>query len=118
MKHAHNFIDRTGEKHKNKAGEIATIINYRSSLDIDIQFIDGIILKNMQYHNIKKGVFKNPQTPSILGVGFIVGMVTMGLPLSFVLDNNVVESKELIKPQIKLELYNNKVDTVFVYQVK
>lgn len=32
--------------------------------------------------------------------------------------NIIIESKELIKPQIKLEINNNKVDTVFVYRVK
>ena len=49
---------------------------------------------------------------------FCLGMV-IGCLIVLILfapnSNIIIESKELIKPQIKLEINNNKVDTVFVY---
>ena len=48
------------------------------------------------------------------GIGGCLVLLILVAPLS----NNIIESKELIKPQIKLEINNNKVDTVFVYKVK
>ena len=37
-----------------------TIIKYRKSEDIDIQFEDETIVKNKTYNNFKKGNIKNP----------------------------------------------------------
>ena len=63
--------ERVGEKYTNKAGDTATIITYRSSLDVDVQFQDGTIVKNLQYHNVKVGSFRNPNTPSVGIFGFL-----------------------------------------------
>ena len=38
--------------------------------------------------------------------------------LSLIFSSNEIESKELIKPEIRLEINNNKVDTIYVYKVK
>ena len=53
------FIDRTGEVNIAKNGLKMTIIDYRFSKDIDIQFEDGTIVKNKTYQSFKKGTIKN-----------------------------------------------------------
>ena len=47
-----------------KNGQIITIIEYRNSKDIDIQFEDGTIVKNKSYNDFKKGMIKNPNLPN------------------------------------------------------
>lgn len=59
---------RIGEKIKLKTGEYAQIIQYNSIKDISIQFDDGTIVHNIEYHNFKKGSIKNPNHPNVLGV--------------------------------------------------
>ena len=54
------MIDRTGEVRRMNNGMMATIIGYRRSRDIDIQFEDGTILYHMYYDNFKKGYITNP----------------------------------------------------------
>ena len=49
---------RTGMSTTNTAGEKMTIIEYRSSTDIDIQFEDGTIIKNQKYQNFQNGYIK------------------------------------------------------------
>lgn len=46
---------RIGEIKKMNNGMQATIIEYRSHLDIDIKFDNGIIRKHVTYNNFKKG---------------------------------------------------------------
>lgn len=59
-------MDRTGEILHG-----IEIIRYRSSIDIDIKFPDGNIIKNVEYGNLKKNSIKNPFAPRIWNVGFI-----------------------------------------------
>ena len=53
---------RLGESKKMNCGMTATIIEYRNSHDIDIQFEDGIIAKNKYYCDFKNGLiaYRNP----------------------------------------------------------
>lgn len=51
---------RIGETMTNSDGCIGTIIAYRLTNDIDIQFNDGTILKHKNYYSFKKGLYKNP----------------------------------------------------------
>lgn len=53
-------IDRIGETRIMNCGMKATIIKYRTCLDIDIQFEDGTIVKHRTYDNFKKGTISNP----------------------------------------------------------
>lgn len=58
----------------NREGEVINgikIIAYRKSIDIDVMFKDGTILKNVEYGNLKKGHIKNPFEPKIYNIGFI-----------------------------------------------
>lgn len=55
-----SFKDRTGEKSIANNGMQMTIIAYRSSTDIDIQFDDDIIIYNKTYDNFKKGSIEHP----------------------------------------------------------
>ncbi len=48
-------INRLGEKRQMNNGMYATIIEYRRSYDIDIQFEDGTIIKNKAYKSFKIG---------------------------------------------------------------
>ena len=52
-------IDRTGEAIMHKAsGQIMTIISYRNTKDIDVQFEDGTIVRHKSYDSFKKGIFR------------------------------------------------------------
>lgn len=51
---------RIGEKSKANNGMEMTIVAYRSSADIDIQFEDGNVVKNKRYQQFKKGEIANP----------------------------------------------------------
>lgn len=66
-----NFIDRTGEVVENIQGMKMKIINYPTSLHIDVQFEDGTIVKDRSYCWFKKGRIINPNIPSVLGVGYL-----------------------------------------------
>ena len=63
--------NRIGEKNKSNEGLIMTLIAYRSSLDINIQFENGVIIYNRKYGDFKRGKIKNPYFPSTFGVGYI-----------------------------------------------
>ena len=56
----------------------------------------------------------------MLLIGFIAIIVSVGLLVylgtrSFV-DHNIVESKKILKPEIKLVITDNKVDTIYIYR--
>ena len=51
---------RIGEKSKANNGMEMTIVAYRSSADIDVQFDDGNVVKNKRYQQFKKGEIANP----------------------------------------------------------
>ncbi len=51
---------RIGKVNKMNNGLQAKVIAYRNSADIDVQFEDGIIVKNKDYGNFKKGNIKHP----------------------------------------------------------
>ena len=52
--------NRLGESIKANNGLMMTIIAYRNSHDIDIQFEDGTIVTHKKYYNFSKGLIKNP----------------------------------------------------------
>ena len=54
------YNDRTGEKRMMSCGQPATIIAYRSSIDMDIQFEDGAIATKCQYPSFAMGYVKHP----------------------------------------------------------
>lgn len=54
------FTDRTGEINYNNKDEKMTIIAYRNSNDIDIQFEDGSIVYNKKYSAFQNGLIKHP----------------------------------------------------------
>lgn len=60
MGKAHNFIDRTGETRIMNNGLSATITEYRTSNDIDIQFENGQTVKQRTYYSFYNGVVKCP----------------------------------------------------------
>ncbi len=54
-----NWGKRVGEKTYNNQGLLMTIITYRRSDDIDVQFEDGFIVRNVTYQNFKLKNIKN-----------------------------------------------------------
>jgi predicted nucleic-acid-binding Zn-ribbon protein len=60
ISHPNLGIHKIGEIQMMNCGMQATIITYRGSQDIDIQFEDGTIVKNKQYHNFLKGRIAYP----------------------------------------------------------
>ena len=55
-----DYSKRLGETKMMKCGMKATIIEYINSINITVQFEDGIIIKNKVYSNFKKGEIANP----------------------------------------------------------
>ena len=53
-------IDRTGEGRVNKFGSKMIRKEYRSSIDIDVMFDDGTIIKHTNYLNFKKKNIAKP----------------------------------------------------------
>ena len=65
------FIDRTGESYLTKEGYQIKIIKCKGSLSCDIEFEGGVIIEDLNYHQIKNGQVKNPYHKSVYGVGYI-----------------------------------------------
>lgn len=59
-------INRVGEIAQMNNGQKATIIAYRSSHDIDVQFEDGMIVTNKKYVNFERGKIRNPNSQNNL----------------------------------------------------
>ena len=43
-----------------KCGLEAEIVAYRISEDMDVRFPDGVVVKNVQYANFKRGMVEHP----------------------------------------------------------
>lgn len=63
--------DRVGEAYLSNEGYKMTIIAYNGAFDCDIQFDSGLILKNLEFNNIKRGAVKNPFHPYIFNIGYL-----------------------------------------------
>lgn len=59
-KYKNLLSNRVGERSTATNGLMMTIINYRRSDDIDIQFSDGIIIKHKAYREFKNGNIAHP----------------------------------------------------------
>ena len=57
--------DRTGETSIATNGQEMTIIAYRNTNDIDVQFEDGYVACHKTYESFKKGTIGNPNKPSM-----------------------------------------------------
>lgn len=55
--------DRVGEVRTNKQGLKMTLIAYRKSEDVDIQFENGAIVQHVQYYSFNKGTLQCPGVP-------------------------------------------------------
>ena len=58
--------DRIGETNLNTCGQKMTIIAYRNLRDLDVQFEDGTIIRNKQYHCFKEGNIRKDRRKSRL----------------------------------------------------
>ena len=58
--------DRIGETKKANNGMLMTIIVYRTSVDIDVQFEDGYVSHNKAYGSFKNGCIGHPKVNSVL----------------------------------------------------
>lgn len=64
------YTNRTGEIHTTKEGYKIKIIEYESSRNCTVMFLDsGIILKNIIYLNVKNKSIRNKNRKSIYGIG-------------------------------------------------
>jgi len=70
-KRAMTMINRVGETNINTQGCKMTIIAYRGSRDIDIQFEDDIIMTKVCYSQFSSGKIKNRNKKFIYGKGYI-----------------------------------------------
>ena len=53
----------------------------------------------------------------LISVAVMVAIVVF-VPTYFLTKNGSIKSKELITPEIKLVVENNKVDTIYIYRLK
>lgn len=67
----HTNIHRLGETHTTTRGQIAEIIKYRSSMDMDVKLDDGSIIKHTTYRKFKLGYIKPSSLSTRLGQSFI-----------------------------------------------
>ena len=51
---------RLGKRRRANNGQIMQIVEYRGSKDIDVEFEDGTIIKNVDYNRFLKGKLRNP----------------------------------------------------------
>lgn len=58
-----NFIKYLNETNIASNGQTMTIINSKSSADIDVKFDDGTIIKHKRYSQFKQGRISNPKRP-------------------------------------------------------
>ena len=67
-----NRLERIGEIHTSKNGDVFVIIDYKNKANVTIKFLDeyGAII-NVEYGNICKGSIKNPYSATVCGVGKI-----------------------------------------------
>lgn len=63
-----NYTQRTQETNIAKNGMKMTLIKYRNSQDIDVQFEDGTIVKHKAYKNFKNAEIKNPKKHIHVGI--------------------------------------------------
>ena len=71
-KHAHNWIDRTGEVGYTKHGTPMKIIEYNGASNILIEFLDDYgIKKHTSYEKFTKGTVKNPYDRTVFGEGLL-----------------------------------------------
>lgn len=66
-----NYKNRVGEKHTTVQGYGLEIIEYFCATNCTIQFSDGVILYNVAYSQIKRRTLRNPNYPSVYGIGYI-----------------------------------------------
>lgn len=53
-------LKRISEINRMSNGQLAKVIDYRSQLDIDIEFEDGVIVNHVRYDHFKNGSIANP----------------------------------------------------------
>lgn len=54
----------------NNSGKLK-IIEYEKALKTTVEFEDGTVLKNVNFQKIKEGKVRNPNHPSVYGVGYL-----------------------------------------------
>ena len=65
FKRGNSFNDRTGEENINNQGLKMVIKEYRSALDIDVEFDNGTIVNNVEYKSFRMGYTRNPNRVGI-----------------------------------------------------
>lgn len=63
-------LNRVGEKHTTKSGCELKIVEYLNNYTCTVEFEDGTLLKNIEYSKIKNRSIKNPNHPSVCGIGY------------------------------------------------
>lgn len=64
--------NRIGEQFETKTSGVVEIVEYRSSTDLDVKFLDdGSIAKNLKYAGLKRGTVRNHNIKRVYGVGYM-----------------------------------------------
>lgn len=114
IKHSDLPKVRLGEKQLSKTGLWMTIIAYRSNVDIDIQFEDGVIVEHKSYRNFLEGIIKHPNLHALtdrsrLGQKIITKQGFSAEIIEYYKHNNIT-----IKLDTGLTLTNQNYDYIFI----
>ena len=97
-------IDRTGETNRAKNGMLMTIIAYRNSADMDIQFEDGAITAHKLYDCFKKGTIKHPNQKSAVSKILIDRNKELSKERSKKLAENRIHETNIAKNGLRMEI--------------
>lgn len=64
-------LERLGETRLNTLGSKMFIVNYTSSSNIDVQFVENGYITKTTYQNFCNGAVKNPNDKSVFGIAFV-----------------------------------------------
>ena len=95
-----NYSKYIGETRIMNCGMNATIIEYRKYKDIDIQFEDGIIVKNKAYDSFKNGNINNPNFNKHIGETKLMNCGMKCTIIDYINSKNITvqfENKTIIK---------------------
>ena len=95
MRKESDIKNRLGEIRTMNCGEECEIVEYRSALDITVQFIKTGELVESRYSDFKIGNIKSRLTPSVYGVGIV------GLETTIGGDGKMIESYQTWKNMIR-----------------
>lgn len=112
---------RIYEENRMSNGQLAKVIDYRSNIDIDIEFEDGTIVTGVRYDHFKNGAISNPKlhkyqarvdATSILGVSKEMNCGLVATCIEYYDSNNITvqfEDGEIVSNRTKSDFLRGEI---------